>query len=115
MPFKTKRYGGKIMIVNLQKTRMDFHADLVIHAKCDDVFRLLTSKLGLKVTEEVIELPFENELRVIKETYRPDPPPIVKYKVKRIKVCTDNIDEENGSSVVIVGDEKIETGKIKSE
>ena len=91
MPFKTKRYGGEIMIVNLQKTRMDQHADLVIHAKCDEVFRMLSSKLGIKVKEEIINMPSLTELRVIKEGYRPDPPPIVKYKVKRIKVCTDEV------------------------
>ena len=78
------------MIINLQKTRMDQHADLVIHEKCDKVFKLLCSELRIEVEENVVTLPCSNELRVIKEAYRCDPPPIVKYKVKRIKVCTED-------------------------
>ena len=86
------------MIVNLQKTRMDQHADLVVHEKCDKVFKILCAKLGINVKEEMIALPCPDELRVIKEAYRSDPPPIVKYKVKRIKVCTDVIlDDDNKS------------------
>ena len=85
------------MIVNLQRTRMDQHADLVIHEKCDKVFKLLCSELRIEVEENVVTLPCSNELRVIKEAYRCDPPPIVKYKVKRIKVCT----EDDISSVKI--------------
>ena len=106
MPFKTKRYGGEIMIVNLQKTRMDQHADLVIHEKCDEVFKILCQKLGMKVKEDMINLPRPNELRVIKEAYRPDPPPVVKYKVKRIKVCTDVVLDGDTKSV----DVKTENG-----
>ena len=80
------------MVINLQKTRMDPHADLVIHAKCDDVMRMVLPKLGITLNTRVIEMPGEGELRVIKDSYRPDPPPIVKHRVKRIKVCTDDID-----------------------
>lgn len=38
MPLKAKKNpGGRIVIVNLQKTRLDKHADLRLYARVDDV------------------------------------------------------------------------------
>ena len=37
LPLATKRSGGSIVIINLQPTRMDKHAELVIHATADEV------------------------------------------------------------------------------
>lgn len=39
------------MIVNLQRTPMDHLASLRIYGKCDDVIKLLMSKLGLDIPE----------------------------------------------------------------
>ena len=41
----------KLVIVNLQRTPLDSVARLRIFAKCDDVSRLLMSKLGLTIPE----------------------------------------------------------------
>lgn len=49
IPVTTKLMGGKLIMCNLQKTPKDEIADLVIHAKCDDVMNLLMSKLKLPI------------------------------------------------------------------
>lgn len=41
--------GGKLVIINLQKTPKDKKADLVIHAKCDDVMQQLMSQLHIPI------------------------------------------------------------------
>lgn len=41
--------GGKLAIVNLQKTCKDRQADLVVNAKCDDVMRTVIEALGLQL------------------------------------------------------------------
>ena len=50
-PFACKKQGrtGKVVIVNLQKTKKDSKADLVIHAKSDQVMQLLCTELGIDV------------------------------------------------------------------
>jgi hypothetical protein len=51
IPLSTAENGGKLVIVNLQKTPLDKHAALVIHAKCDDMMKILMKKLDLEVPE----------------------------------------------------------------
>jgi len=51
MPRLTAEKGGKLVIVNLQKTPLDYAASLVIHGKCDDVLRLVMKKLQLEIPE----------------------------------------------------------------
>lgn len=41
--------GGKLVIVNLQKTPLDPYASLIIHAKIDDMFNLLMKKLTIEI------------------------------------------------------------------
>ena len=41
MPRSCATNGGNLVIVNLQKTPLDDMAAIVIHAKCDDVMRLV--------------------------------------------------------------------------
>jgi mono-ADP-ribosyltransferase sirtuin 6 len=43
--------GGKLIIVNLQKTKLDKYASLIIHAKCDDVTEMLMKKLNIAIPE----------------------------------------------------------------
>ena len=43
--------GRNLVIVNLQRTPLDRLAKLRINAKCDDVTRLLMSKLKLEIPE----------------------------------------------------------------
>ena len=96
MPFKTKRNGGRIVIVNLQKTRMDLHGNLVVHAKCDDVMSLVFKELGVSIdSSNLISLPEGRDLYVVKERFRPPPPPIAKTAparvTKRVKVHDDEV------------------------
>ncbi|XP_048845937.1 NAD-dependent protein deacetylase sirtuin-6 [Brienomyrus brachyistius] len=49
LPLCTKRKGGKLVIVNLQPTKHDKHADLRIHGYVDDVMTQLMDLLGLDI------------------------------------------------------------------
>ncbi len=49
-PLLTKKNGGKIVIVNLQETRINESADLIINQKLDIVFKILFEKfLNVKI------------------------------------------------------------------
>ena len=48
-PEMTKSAGGKVVIINLQKTPLDELCDLVIHEKIDTVIELLMSKLQIEI------------------------------------------------------------------
>ncbi len=43
------RSGGKLVIINLQKTPKDKKASLVIHARCDEVMQQLMSQMQLPI------------------------------------------------------------------
>ena len=45
----TARMGGKLVIVNLQKTPLDKDASLIIHAKIDEMFDVLMKKLNMTI------------------------------------------------------------------
>ncbi|KAM4707432.1 NAD-dependent protein deacylase sirtuin-6 isoform 2-T2 [Discoglossus pictus] len=49
LPLLTKRKGGKLVIVNLQPTKHDRQADLLIHGYVDDVMKQLMLSLDLKI------------------------------------------------------------------
>ena len=51
MPRSTAENGGQLVLVNLQKTPLDDFASLIIHAKCDDVMRILMGKLCYQIPE----------------------------------------------------------------
>ncbi|XP_048019292.1 NAD-dependent protein deacetylase sirtuin-6 isoform X2 [Megalobrama amblycephala] len=51
LPLLTKRTGGKVVIVNLQPTKHDKHAHLLIHGYVDEVMGQLMKLLGLEVPE----------------------------------------------------------------
>ena len=108
------------MIVNLQKTRMDSHADLVIHARCDDIMRIVTTQLSIDVIYQKLDLPKDDEIIIIKESYRSEPPPVSKFKVKKIKGnFGDSGDTKSPDSIVKVehknGIIKKSDGDVKSE
>jgi hypothetical protein len=52
LPRKTKKNGGKIVIINLQKTSLDSLADLIIHERCDHVMKYILEKLNLNFNEQ---------------------------------------------------------------
>ncbi|XP_059015472.1 NAD-dependent protein deacylase sirtuin-6 isoform X3 [Mustela lutreola] len=49
LPLATKRRGGQLVIVNLQPTKHDRHADLRIHGYVDEVMTRLMKHLGLEI------------------------------------------------------------------
>jgi len=49
LPLKTKKNGGKLVIMNLQKTSYDKYADLRIFGKCDEVMKLVMDELKLEI------------------------------------------------------------------
>lgn len=49
MVIETANNGGKIVLINLQKTPLDAYATLCIHAKVDDVIDLLFKKLCMQI------------------------------------------------------------------
>ncbi|XP_018429083.1 PREDICTED: NAD-dependent protein deacetylase sirtuin-6 [Nanorana parkeri] len=49
LPLVTKRKGGKLVIVNLQPTKHDRHADLCIHGYVDEVMTQLMQHLDIKI------------------------------------------------------------------
>ncbi|XP_047018537.1 NAD-dependent protein deacetylase sirtuin-6 isoform X3 [Ictalurus punctatus] len=51
LPLLTKRTGGKVVIVNLQPTKHDKHAQLLIHGYVDKVMGQLMKLLGLEIPE----------------------------------------------------------------
>lgn len=55
MPAQVAKNGGKLVIVNLQHTPFDGQASLVIHARCDEVMRLLAEELHLELRPSLPE------------------------------------------------------------
>jgi len=49
MPQACAVNGGRLVICNLQKTPLDSFATLVIHAKCDDVMKMVMEKLSYQI------------------------------------------------------------------
>nr|XP_058916066.1 NAD-dependent protein deacylase sirtuin-6 isoform X2 [Kogia breviceps]XP_058916067.1 NAD-dependent protein deacylase sirtuin-6 isoform X2 [Kogia breviceps]XP_058916068.1 NAD-dependent protein deacylase sirtuin-6 isoform X2 [Kogia breviceps] len=68
LPLATKRRGGRLVIVNLQPTKHDRHADLRIHGYVDEVMALLMKHLGL-------EIPAWDGPRVLERALPPLPRP----------------------------------------
>uniref|UniRef100_A0A8C5M4J1 NAD-dependent protein deacylase sirtuin-6 n=1 Tax=Leptobrachium leishanense TaxID=445787 RepID=A0A8C5M4J1_9ANUR len=60
LPLLTKRNGGKLVIVNLQPTKHDRQADLLIHGYVDEVMEQLMQHLDLKIPKWA-GLPFKTE------------------------------------------------------
>ncbi|XP_065729560.1 NAD-dependent protein deacylase sirtuin-6 isoform X2 [Phocoena phocoena] len=76
LPLATKRHGGRLVIVNLQPTKHDRHADLRIHGYVDEVMTRLMKHLGL-------EIPAWDGPRVLERALPPLPrPPTPKLEPK---------------------------------
>jgi NAD+-dependent protein deacetylase sirtuin 6 len=45
LPLRTQRHGGQFCLVNLQKTPKNQRAQLVIHARCDEVMEKVMAHL----------------------------------------------------------------------
>ena len=51
MPMMTKAAGGKIVMMNLQKTPIDDSCDLIIHETIDKIMTLTMKKLGIPIPD----------------------------------------------------------------
>ncbi|KAJ8920531.1 hypothetical protein NQ315_005400 [Exocentrus adspersus] len=51
LPLKNKKFGGKLVIVNLQPTKQDKKADLIINFFVDDVMSKVMKSLSLEIPE----------------------------------------------------------------
>ncbi|XP_043576809.1 NAD-dependent protein deacetylase sirtuin-6 isoform X1 [Chiloscyllium plagiosum] len=49
LPFSTKKRGGKLVIVNLQATKLDRHSDLRIFSYVDEVMGKLMKHVGIEI------------------------------------------------------------------
>ncbi|XP_013115719.2 NAD-dependent protein deacetylase Sirt6 [Stomoxys calcitrans] len=49
LPLKNKKYDGKLVICNLQPTKHDKKADLIIHTYVDDILSKVCKRLGLEI------------------------------------------------------------------
>lgn len=47
----TAQQGGKLVIVNLQKTPLDPYAALIIHGKIDEVMEMLMAELNMQIPQ----------------------------------------------------------------
>ncbi|XP_033226191.1 NAD-dependent protein deacetylase Sirt6 isoform X2 [Belonocnema kinseyi] len=56
LPLYTKKYGGRLVICNLQPTKHDKKADLIINGKIDDIMTSVMKTLGLEIPEYKTEL-----------------------------------------------------------
>ncbi|XP_078279865.1 NAD-dependent protein deacylase sirtuin-6 isoform X2 [Rhinoraja longicauda] len=87
LPFNTKKKGGKLVIVNLQATKLDRYADLRIFGYVDEVITKLMKRLGVEIpkwegpqvveTAETIKEEIENHLL---EKEDPDNKPKIEIK-----------------------------------
>lgn len=67
IPLATKLIGGRMVMCNLQKTVKDEMADLIIHAKCDDVMALLMSKLNIAIPPYKVRRWLEVDIEELKD------------------------------------------------
>uniref|UniRef100_A0A8C5USE5 NAD-dependent protein deacylase sirtuin-6 n=1 Tax=Microcebus murinus TaxID=30608 RepID=A0A8C5USE5_MICMU len=75
LPLATKRRGGRLVIVNLQPTKHDRHADLRIHGYVDDVMTQLMEHLGLEVPAWAGPRVLERALPPLPRPPKPEPAP----------------------------------------
>uniref|UniRef100_F6ZW81 protein acetyllysine N-acetyltransferase n=2 Tax=Ciona intestinalis TaxID=7719 RepID=F6ZW81_CIOIN len=65
LPLLTKKNGGKVVIINLQQTKHDKKADLLIRGYADDIMRIVMNKLNILVpsyTKPVVRLCSDNKI-----------------------------------------------------
>lgn len=83
LPLKNKRFQGKLVICNLQPTKYDNKADLVISTYVDTILEKVAKRLGVEIQEytesidpirqEICDLEWTittNQLKEIDEQYK---------------------------------------------
>ncbi|XP_022201385.2 NAD-dependent protein deacetylase Sirt6 [Nilaparvata lugens] len=124
LPLHTKKYGqgGKLVICNLQPTKHDKKADLLIHAYVDEIMSLLMENLGLAIPEYtrdkdptyhrgLLEWTIPSfEVQRMRRMYE-----VTCCKMKRTKVKSDLEDYKNVKKVKFEKVTNIKTENIKEE
>jgi len=76
LPSVTKSHGGKVVIINLQKTKYDKIADLKINGYCDEVMKMVAEHLQIRI-------PSNNDVVKIVERSKHLLPTSQNYSLKR--------------------------------
>ena len=87
-PLLTIKNGGKIVVINLQPTRVDEHAHLIINQKLDLVFHILL--------ENIMKIRLQRD-------------PDVKIEIN-LKLDQDDDDEDGQSRLMTIKDVFVDTG-----
>jgi len=80
LPVLTKKNGGKLAIINLQPTKHDKKADMLLHGYCDEVFKQIAQELNVDVPK--LEAPVTD---ICMTSVRKLPPEITDPPKKRRK------------------------------
>ena len=59
---ETATYGGKVVIVNLQKTPYDSVAAMIVHSKIEDFIELLMKELNMEIPKCTLKRWFKAEI-----------------------------------------------------
>ncbi|GMS88600.1 hypothetical protein PENTCL1PPCAC_10775, partial [Pristionchus entomophagus] len=122
-PLSVKRNGGKIVTVNLQKTKHEKKADVAIHAKVDQVMERLLSLMGLSIDglqevpidEPVLESAnpmFQFQEKKKKRKAKKEEIKDQETEEKRVKKEEERVEEKNGK---VKEEEVRENGRVKEE
>nr|XP_009860758.1 NAD-dependent protein deacetylase sirtuin-6 [Ciona intestinalis] len=108
LPLLTKKNGGKVVIINLQQTKHDKKADLLIRGYADDIMRIVMNKLNILVpsyTKPVVRLCSDNKI----------PDSVNLDTRKRRKRKSTDIKKKNETSEIIQTDIKEPNVKLLKE
>lgn len=105
MPLRCKKNGGKLIIVNLQKTQHDRKADLVVNGRLDEVFRQVMSNLGIEVPS--INVSASNCLQLVWQSEHPLDITLEEHKQRQKRKRINTINEGDGGGKRIAA-EKID-------
>ncbi|XP_077989093.1 NAD-dependent protein deacylase sirtuin-6-like [Glandiceps talaboti] len=89
LPLLTRKGGGKLIICNLQPTKHDKKADLLIHGYVDDIISQVMQKLGLPIPD------YTGPAVVLKSQH----PVIIKAPFKEPRIVVESVQQSGGNNV----------------
>ncbi|GJQ86337.1 putative NAD binding protein [Trypoxylus dichotomus] len=114
LPLCCKKYGGKVIIVNLQPTKHDKKADMIINTYVDDVLVKVMKKLGVEIPEydtsiDPTKTPLEDDKRgvlewTIRKSYVDDVQSLydIYCKNKRRKIAKTNKKQKSVDEIITI-------------